>query len=568
MLSVLASWGIIFVITLILGYGIVEWGYRDSQFTSKMDIYLVVGLAAVTVYAQIFSLFYKVSGLSCVVLFFIGCILIILYHVTSHGKCWSKAKNSLQITPYQWIIIICILLATAAWTVGMPNHSDTNLYHNQAIQWIEKYGVVPGLGNLHNRFAYNSAFMPLQALFSLQWILDQSLHTMNGYICCIFLIYAVLTNHALKLEKLHTSDFFKFATIIYIFYTREEISSPSSDILTLLLVLYICTKWCEYIENKISDEMSYALLAVIAVYAVTVKLSSAVTVLLAIYPAFILLKKRYWKRIILNIGLGVTIAIPWLMRNIVISGYLVYPYPQIDLFKVDWKMPASILSYDSREIMVWGRGLRDVALYDLPLWKWFSTWYQQQNEKWLIIAGLLSAFIIIFKLIYKIIKEKKVEFAADILNVYSVIALIVWLNSAPLMRYGIVYLMLPLCIVGADIFKVLERFLHIQTSFLIVLEACLLIILSSYTGKILEIKAYFMQENYEWTLTEQVEFDNGCDIWFSTGNDLCSYDVFPCVVYKEMVSKIELRGEDYSDGFKIKDEYMNAVIRNDGYEWQ
>lgn len=568
MLSVLMSWGIIFIITLILGYGIVEWGYKDSQFTSKLDVYLVVGLAVATVYAQTFSLFYKVSGLACVVLFFVGCLFVIAYHIASHGTWWNKVKSLIQITPWQWAIFFCILLATAAWTVGVPNHSDTNLYHNQAIQWIEKYGVVPGLGNLHNRFAYNSAFMPLQALFSLEWLLDQSLHTMNGYICCIFLVYAILTCRAWKLEKIQTSDFFKFATIIYIFYTRDDISSPSSDILTLLLVLYICQKWCEYVENKISDEMSYALLAVIAVYAVTVKLSSAVTVMLAIYPAFILLKKRDWKKIVLNIGLGLIIAIPWLARNVVISGYLVYPYPQIDLFKVDWKMPASILSYDSQEIMVWGRGIRDVSLYDLPLWKWFPTWYEQQSMKWLVIVGLLSTFLIIVKLLYKVIKEKKLDFSTDLLSVYTVVALVVWLNSAPLMRYGMVYLMLPVCVLGGNIFGGVERFYSVQRCLKIAMGVCMLIILGTYTSKVLEINAYFMQENYEWALTERVEWENGCSIWYLTGSDLCSYDVFPCVPYKEMVNKIELRGEDFADGFKIKDEYKNAVIRNDGHEWQ
>ena len=43
-------------------------------------------------------------------------------------------------------------------------HVDTGLYHAQAIRWIEEYGVVCGLGNLHSRFAYNSAAFALCAL--------------------------------------------------------------------------------------------------------------------------------------------------------------------------------------------------------------------------------------------------------------------------------------------------------------------------------------------------------------------------------------------------------------------
>ena len=217
--------------------------------------------------------------------------------------------------------------------------------------------------------------------------------------------------------------------------------------------------------------------------------------------------------------------------------------------------------------MVWGRGLNDVSLFELPLWDWFSVWYEQQSMKWLVIAGLVSAIIIILEIIIKVIKEKKVNFAADILRLYSVIALVVWLNSAPLMRYGMVYLMLPICVLGAKLIEGVGNFVSFRKCLKTVLGVCLVIILGTYIAKILDADAYYMQENYEWALTERVEWSEGTDIWFLTGRDLCSYDVFPCVPYKEMVHKIELRGETYEDGFRIKDEYKNAVIRNDGYDW-
>ena len=44
---------------------------------------------------------------------------------------------------------------------------DTGLYHAQNIKWIQEYAVVPGLGNVHGRFAFNSMFFPVSALFSI-----------------------------------------------------------------------------------------------------------------------------------------------------------------------------------------------------------------------------------------------------------------------------------------------------------------------------------------------------------------------------------------------------------------
>ena len=42
-------------------------------------------------------------------------------------------------------------------------HTDTGIYHAQAIRWYEEYGLVKGLGNLQQHFAYNSAYLAYAA---------------------------------------------------------------------------------------------------------------------------------------------------------------------------------------------------------------------------------------------------------------------------------------------------------------------------------------------------------------------------------------------------------------------
>lgn len=60
-------------------------------------------------------------------------------------------------------------------------HYDTGLYHAQAIRWIEEYGVVPGLANLHSRFGYNSASFALSAFFSETWLIGRPMHCVAGF---------------------------------------------------------------------------------------------------------------------------------------------------------------------------------------------------------------------------------------------------------------------------------------------------------------------------------------------------------------------------------------------------
>ncbi len=43
---------------------------------------------------------------------------------------------------------------------------DTSSYHIQMVKWIQEFGSVPGIANLHLRFGFNSSWFTSIALFS------------------------------------------------------------------------------------------------------------------------------------------------------------------------------------------------------------------------------------------------------------------------------------------------------------------------------------------------------------------------------------------------------------------
>lgn len=575
MLSVLASWLIIFAVSLIFGYFTIHVLYgRGAETLWKPDVYLVCGLMVINVYAQVFSLFYKVGAMACCLLFFLGviCFVWIVFYAKREGRLNVPPKRGLWagLTARKNIIILTVVCvaATLFWTTSKPIHYDTYLYHIQTIKWIEEYGIVPGLGNLYFRFAYNSAFMTLQALFGLEWLLGQSLHTVNGYICSLAIIYALADNRLLKQERPELSDLFKVAMILYVYCEREYISSPNSDILTMLLILYICAKWSEFIERDIRDALPYTYLCVLGVWAVTVKLSASVCIILAVYPLVLLIKRKQWKALTVNLCVGVSIVLPWLARNIMISGYLLYPYPQMDFFSVDWKMPESVVTFDSREIMVWGRAIKDVNLFDMPVWEWFPAWFK--NVPHLItIAGFGSALTLGIYIFYGLIVVKKQDVRKTVLFGYSILALFAWFFSAPLIRYGRVYLFIPICEVVRMILEWKKDSERLQKSARCVIGLLMIPIFCIYLSSwgTAENLPRGMQENYQWYLTDTMELADGINIWYPVEGDQGSYDVFPCVPYRAMVEKIEMRGDSMKDGFRIKEEYADMHINGAGYEW-
>lgn len=335
--------------------------------------------------------------------------------------------------------------------------------------------------------------------------------------------------------------------------------------MTMLLVLYVCTKWSEFIEKGVNDAIPYTAVCVICVWAVSVKLSAAVCVILAIYPAVLLIKRKQWKDIMINIVLGVLVVAPWLARNVIISGYLIYPYPQIDLFHVDWKMPASVLTYDSREIMVWGRGINDVLQYEKTIFEWFPVWIKETSKSMFFLGITASAVLLIYRIV-KLIKEKKINPGMDLLICYSILALVAWLFSAPLMRYGVVYLMVPVCLLCSMLLEKIRGTKGTNAARAILL-LLMIPIMCIYVAKVKDVNSFVMQENYHWRQTEENELVEGVKIWTPTEGDRGSYDVFPCVPHKEMLNRIELRGNGFEDGFRIKEEYKDKKLISDGREW-
>lgn len=557
MISVVLSWFIIFLPTYIIGYGVGHAINKSDQSRYwSTDLYIAIGLCFLTVYAQVFSLLYKVGILACLVLSIIT-FLFLVYDL-KHGFIAALRFKIGAIN----IIILGLLfwgtIATVYYTSLSPEHYDTALYHAQAIRWVEEYGVVKGLGNLHFRFAYNSAFIPLQALFSLKWLVNQSMHTVNGFAACGMLWYAIGTNRFLTKQKpIQTSDFLKLAVIIYIVMNRSMLSSPSTDTMALLLVGYIFIKCMEFIENGIHDTKVWITLVILVAWGVTLKLSVAPMAMLVLQPIWLMYKNRKWlSGGGLLIGGILTVSLPWMIRSVMISGYLIYPYSVIDLFRVDWKMPEAVLNYDKIEIMVWGRALKDTSLYNMKLWEWFPIWFRSNSTINNLI--FITAWISVIGLTIYIIKMlKSHKWNESFIYFSAIISFGFWFGTAPLMRYGLIYsLILIAFIMGICNKRYMMKWLRGFSLFIMIPVMVLYL-------DIFNVNYYWKRQgDYEWKDNIEKQID-GESIWIPEDGDRIGYAVFPSTPYSKILEVLELRGIDLKDGFRIKEKYKSRLL--DGY---
>lgn len=564
MILVLINWIWIGITSFLIGFAALEGlgKVTGRQEWKSLELYILMGLSVLTVYAQVFSLF---SGVGSGANIWLGaaCLLVFVLLFKQIKRYIDKLISDVH-TWYRLIPMLAIVGLVLYITAGKTYHYDTDLYHAQAIRWIEEYGVVKGLGNLHNRFAYNSSFLCLQALFSLKFAVNQSLHSLNGFFTTVILCYGVLTLSFWKKERCKISDFFKIGLFMYFNYleTSLVVSSPGTDILTLCMVLYLSAKWAELLERHEKDPSEYGILCLLAVWTVTVKLSAGLLILLTIYPAVLLIRQKKGKQIALFLTAGVIFVFPFLIRNVLISGYLLYPYASLDLFSVDWKMAASVVADDSKEIMAWGRGMTRREDYSAPISVWFPKWYEGLSG---ILKGLFwgNIFCLIIFIIYLlgIFFKKKDEYGWGVLGTVCAAQLVMWLGTAPLIRYGMVYmLLLPAFFMGK-----VQRKLNCRILPWIICAGGIYCGISRMYQVADEFTDTYWKRPADYNWKEAVAYSwEGMEIYVPRGSDSIGYHYFPSTPGAARLESIELRTGELEDGFRLREEYRNLQFNSAG----
>lgn len=551
MLAVLLNWIYIFATTFCLGCGFAALcGKLFKYRIKKVDSLLMVGVIIATVYAQIFSLAGGV-GLTANLLLVAICVIAAVLcrrelreYISQGWKAYGISKK---------ILLLALIVLWAFFTSRGYIHYDSDLYHGQSIRWIEEYGVVPGLGNLHERFAYNSSFFALSALYSMKFLTGESLHACNGFFALLLTVTALDITGSWKRKRFTLSDFARVGAIYYLTTITNEVVSPASDYSIMCVVFFIVIKWLDLLAEEEKDIAPYSLLCVAGVYALTLKLTAGLILLLLLKPALRLIREKRVKEILLYLGMGLMVAVPWFARTVMISGWLVYPLPQLDLFNVDWKMDAAAIEVDAAQISAWGRALYNVALLDTPAAQWIPNWFMSTlsaMEKILILGGAVCVFLFLGNVVYILVRKRWKDLDIMLVLGMLVCSYLFWQFSAPLMRYGYAYvLLIDFLTVGWFLDRLNWNRLQNLVYFSLLLYGIYKVFaLGQYIYGCRLQNYYIWQADYGTYELESYEIE-GFTFYKPVTGDRTGYDMFPAAPTQP---DLELRGEDLRDGFRKK----------------
>ena len=566
MLSILPIWAYIFLTVFITGIAVLRT-FAGRELPSRIlghfyhveDI-CMTGIMTVTVYAQVFSLFGGV-GLYANIILVIICL--VSAYLIFKGKKYSDLFGLKEIRKNRAFIlfVFCAVLLMAYGSSRGYFHYDSDLYHGQAIHWIEDYGVVKGLGNLHGRLAYNSSSFALSALYSFTFLGGMSYHACAGFVALLLFISCARIVHVFKDRKVYLSDFARLAGIYYIGNIYDEMVSPASDYFTMLLFIYIIIRFLDGAE-KSADADYYGIYALMSFFVVTVKLSAGPVVLLTILPLAMLISGKRYRKVCAYAGAVLVILLPFLIRNLIISGRLLYPSTALDLFSFDWEIPYESAVSDKAYIVAFGRGFSNMEAADMTFSEWFPTWFASLEKTWKLMfyGGLMGSVFWVLEVIKGINKkEKKAE---NVIYHFTIFAVVVtfafWLLSSPLVRYGQGFLItLPLITFG-KIFMAMTEETKIKGAekFLTTLAIGFILLFMIYKGAMTAVyvrdtfrQPYYVQpQDYGRYETHLVTVGN-MSVYAPDSGDRTGYYDFPSVPSDTYLPEL-YDPDDFSKGFK------------------
>ena len=392
-------------------------------------------------------------------------------------------------------------------------------------------------------------------------------------------------------KKVRHSDFIRLGFLFYLGLIYKEMVSPASDYYAQILIFTVIIMWLDALEEN-ADVYAFAMLSILAVYASTVKFSIALLVLLVIKPAIILIKEKQIKQIVTCLSAGIVVLVPFFVRNVLISGWLIYPSTFINIFNPDWKIPKGLAQYDAMEIGVYGKGINDVTKLDMPISQWLPNWFKQMAiiEKGWVVLTVLGLILGVAFIIYKLAK-KEPDWDKFLVILVMFVSCIFWFVSAPLVRYGYGYLIcIPCLIDGCLCLEIVKNDNQkvLYYAYIVVFLCLALFRVKTMSYDIMSTAKepyYTAQKDYsDWPASEYnldgqtiyipkedaligyidwpVEKSEigGYTMYIPQVDALSGYNQFPASL---MDIEIELRGNDIKDGFRFVD--YDEWVRKSGY---
>lgn len=436
---------LLFILYVVVTLSIYGWG----QFTSRcLGLQIkpensgqtfFIGISTVLLLTQILHIFFPIDWKISSTVFFTGILFLCKFTKIKINEKFNQIFLSIKIYPFIGISIAVLILGYSTRLMEPIGHGDAGLYHVPTINWLNQYSIVPGLGNLHFRLAFNQSYFHLAALLNFSPLWD------HGYQSTNFLLFIATVFSTYQL--INTISDYKYSIsllllLIFIVILQDSIS-PAPDfticlyefnIFLLVFKLSINTNNC-----KSQNLRDIIYLIILCTTCITIKLSSIVfctfCVLIIFIYYFSFIKTNYIF-LLKPFIFCISILFISVLTGFILSGYLFYPSTFTGGLYSEWAIPVANVVKELEWIFSWARDPSLLPQEVLGNWNWLSPWVSNLSAKvWLPLGlGTLVILISFFSCKFKI-NNYHANRKLFILYLPLLLSLIFWFFTAPDPRF-------------------------------------------------------------------------------------------------------------------------------------
>jgi hypothetical protein len=391
----------------------------------------IIGLIGTGFIALLINFFFPLNDLFIYLNLFVGLIFIFFF----------KNKIKFNYNKSSKLFIILFFLLSLANIYGSGFSDDLNHYHGGYITNTDNHNYIIGLNFLHHHYGYSSIWLILHSYLNINNLFLQDIHILNGIIFFLLIAYLFTENNE---KSKHSSNYILYLiSSIFIFfiilkYTRlKEFGLDRPGILIYCFLIYFAAKYEFLIKQNLKDkEKFFFIILFVCLFITSVKIFLLSCFLVPLI--FIIKSKSYDFLFSKIICIFYLLALCYLIKNVLISGCLVYPFSFTCLSDLSWNskeiasnalllVEGSTKSYDKY------LGSLNIIEY-VNNFNWLSTWFQRNIEEFnnYILTSLLA--ILLFFISSKTKKKIKFNYLELIIMLLFFVNIIIFLKS-PVSRY-------------------------------------------------------------------------------------------------------------------------------------
>lgn len=338
MILILLSWIYIFFTSVVVGFAFNKLGQLKNKNYFELSI---LGFFSTTIIASVWAIFGRINIEFHIFILLFNFSISLLYKSELIGLFRSFFNQVNSFSKSQKIFIILSSLLVTLKCTFSSNFIDNETYYIQTIKWLNEFGFVKGLANLHVFFGQTSGWHILQSAFSFSF-LNSNLNDLNGLFLIMSTIFAISKLNSYWQNNNKNLLIIGLLPMINLFLF-QFIGVPSPDlavyIISFLLFYYFLINF-----DAIKVE-TFNLIFILSIFIVYIKIT-ALPILLFPIVLFILNFKKLFSKIYISYTIGLIVFCLFVLKNLIITGYPFFPSLFFkDVFNLNYALPIELYDF-------------------------------------------------------------------------------------------------------------------------------------------------------------------------------------------------------------------------------